>query len=604
MHWTTLSTEEISRLKLPSNGYSYLKLRKDERQELYPSGQRYAQIAENLKKHYRQFGGAVLIKANDQDNRQVWCYRVLTQGIKELGVPAIMGMQFENQEKVDELITKVKIKMNQLVKPIVEYYRGISHTPADHTEFDCNKLAKRGKTLSQLQLDAINQILTYDEIGIFAEPGSGKTLIGCVAIKYLIQNYGEEVLIIAPKGKPVSQWKRDLEIEEMDDITTVVHYEAIKSLFNYRGEGKDTKKHIVKNPKSKYSYLWDKNFKVVILDEAQKVKNPESDTHRMVKEFIRLKAIKHRIPMSGTPAHDKMRDTLGILKCTTSHPIGELSMDEYDALNLISPAGRMNGKDLYKELTKKTIWFRTLEQYGISLPKLNFIPVAIQPDEEYMREYYRILKESKTISIQKGVKSIDIDTAKINLRIWSAAWRQGWLIDYLNQATKPVTVMSEWNEKVLYPVAKALNLPVLDGAKKDSQRDQLVDDFLTGKTPHLLAQIKVAGAGLDGIQEVCDTLVLANPLWSPGDLAQVIGRIRRMGGPAVANIVVPYVPSQPNNPDFVSVEESMIQTLRNKYEQIKEYLHGDDMAEDEVGDFLSSVETSLAQKLRLAIMNS
>lgn len=68
------------------------------------------------------------------------------------------------------------------------------------------------------------------------------------------------------------------------------------------------------------------------------------------------------------------------------------------------------------------------------------------------------------------------------------------------------------------------------GGMSDSEKDAAKAKFMGGLYPRvLLAQQQAAGTGINGLQKVCSTAVLAEPPWTPGDTEQIIDRLDRMG---------------------------------------------------------------------------
>jgi SNF2 family DNA or RNA helicase len=61
-------------------------------------------------------------------------------------------------------------------------------------------------------------------------------------------------------------------------------------------------------------------------------------------------------------------------------------------------------------------------------------------------------------------------------------------------------------------------------------KDNSVQEFQTNKKKRIfLGQIDAAGVGIDGLQNVCDHVVFAEPAWTPGANEQAIDRCHRIG---------------------------------------------------------------------------
>jgi len=80
-----------------------------------------------------------------------------------------------------------------------------------------------------------------------------------------------------------------------------------------------------------------------------------------------------------------------------------------------------------------------------------------------------------------------------------------------------------WMEK-LADFAPAL----YSGSESPGQKEQAVRRFVTGETPLLIVSLR-SGAGLDGLQYRCRTVVFGELDWSPAVHAQCAGRPHRDG---------------------------------------------------------------------------
>ena len=64
----------------------------------------------------------------------------------------------------------------------------------------------------------------------------------------------------------------------------------------------------------------------------------------------------------------------------------------------------------------------------------------------------------------------------------------------------------------------------------DASKDDAIKAF--EKFPEVrvfLGQRQAAGTGINGLQRVCSTAVVAEPSWTPGETDQLIGRLDRIG---------------------------------------------------------------------------
>lgn len=97
--------------------------------------------------------------------------------------------------------------------------------------------------------------------------------------------------------------------------------------------------------------------------------------------------------------------------------------------------------------------------------------------------------------------------------------------------TKPKVLLYGWHHEV-YDIWRrdlAEFEPVFyTGIESTAKKGKTIEAFVRGKSRVMCASLR-AGAGLDGLQEVCDTTVIGELDWSPGRHKQCIWRLDRDG---------------------------------------------------------------------------
>lgn len=82
--------------------------------------------------------------------------------------------------------------------------------------------------------------------------------------------------------------------------------------------------------------------------------------------------------------------------------------------------------------------------------------------------------------------------------------------------------------EALHEHFKAVSVLVYGGMTAN-QKQQSMEAFMIGDARLLIAQVNSAGEGIDGLQRVCNKVVIVEPDWVPGGYDQNIGRLRRIG---------------------------------------------------------------------------
>ena len=102
---------------------------------------------------------------------------------------------------------------------------------------------------------------------------------------------------------------------------------------------------------------------------------------------------------------------------------------------------------------------------------------------------------------------------------------------------------------------------------------QLLSKFKRDKNCRVfIGNIKAAGTGVDGLQEVADTLAFAELWWRPGDHIQAEDRIHRIGQNKVAWINYLVAGG--------TIETDLCKIIQTKQETIRATLDGGPLAED------------------------
>jgi len=120
-------------------------------------------------------------------------------------------------------------------------------------------------------------------------------------------------------------------------------------------------------------------------------------------------------------------------------------------------------------------------------------------------------------------------------------------------------VYSIWMERLA-----DLNPVLYTGSESPAQKQAAKDAFCRGDSKVLIISLR-SGAGLDGLQEVCSTVVVGELDWSPGVVEQCIGRVHRDGQtkPVMAYFLLAAEGSDPIVADVLGIKREQIEGVRN-----------------------------------------
>ena len=134
---------------------------------------------------------------------------------------------------------------------------------------------------------------------------------------------------------------------------------------------------------------------------------------------------------------------------------------------------------------------------------------------------------------------------------------------------------------------------VVKGGLTAEQKQESVDNFVNNsETRIFIGQLQAAGTGTDGLQLVCSNILYGEIDWVPGTMDQSRARLDRIGQKQKVHVEYAIVPD--------SLEEAMLNTLRNKKHNIKSVMS---QVEKEVQD-LEGEETMTLESQLERIANS
>jgi SNF2 family DNA or RNA helicase len=400
-----------------------------------------------------------------------------------------------------------------------------------------------GDVLRSYQRDGINwlnQLSSNGLAGILAdEMGLGKTL---QALGFMSQKEGPK-LVVCPASLTLN-WQREAERftpELRPELLSEVTPGILPTLFT------EPRLFVTSYGllRRDIELLRQIRFGVVVLDEAQHIKNPDSQS---AKATFRLQA-DAKIALTGTPIENGVRDIWSIMNFLMPGYLGR--REDFRERFEIPMQNRSNGPEQTRLVRRLSpfILRRTKAQVAKELPEkieqLSFVELSAKQKVMYhalLSAARQTLSDSKKHS--KGGKmavftallrlrqvccdlrltneeSTAADSAKLELleELLQDAIADGHHVLVFSQFASMLGLIRETLKE------DGIDHCYLDGSTRERQRE--VDRFQTGEVPVFLISLKAGGVGLN--LTAADTVIHYDPWWNPAVEAQATDRAHRIG---------------------------------------------------------------------------
>ncbi len=294
-------------------------------------------------------------------------------------------------------------------------------------------------------------------------------------------------------------------------------------------------------------FLVAKAWKMVILDEAQAIKNPET---KRWKYAIQLNS-PCRIALTGTPIENHLGELWSIFRFLNPGLLGSLSNFQQRFSGPIERLQDPAAKRALKSAVSPYILRRTKSEVLLELPPKIEQAILIEPSKEEiafyeavrMKALERIQQLDETES-QKKRFSILVEIGRLRQACCHAS-----LVDeHMNIESSKIKMFLMLLKNIIDNKHKALvfsqyvryldkikailneeqiEYQYLDGSTSMKKRQAAVEAFQSGKGDAFLISLKAGGTGLN--LTAADYVIILDPWWNPAVEDQAADRAHRMG---------------------------------------------------------------------------
>lgn len=439
------------------------------------------------------------------------------------------------------------------------------------------------------------------------EMGLGKTIQAIATAELMKKEYGiGRVLIICPTSLKY-QWKTEIEkfsdsealVVEGNPLARIPQYhedESFYKIVSYYTAGNDLK-HINAH-----------EFDLIILDEAQRIKNWKTKVSQNIKKVQSTYAI----VLTGTPLENKLEELYSIMQFINPFLLGSL-FNFLNKYQITDDTGKVIGYQHLNEIgeTLKEVMIRrtkkkVLNQLPSRQDKNLFVPMTERQHDvhqEYADVVARLVNKWKRMGF---LPEKDRQRLLISLNMMRMSCNSTYIIDQrtrhdtkidelmsileeiLEVQEEKVVIFSQWERMTRLVAqeldAKGIRYEYLHGGIPSAKRKDLFKNF--NQDPDTMVFLSTDAGGLGLNLQAASYMVNLDIPWNPATLEQRIARIYRMGQKRKVSII--------NLVSSGTIEHRMLDVLKFKSTMAEGVLdHGEDaifMSEDRFKQFMNSVE--------------
>lgn len=288
---------------------------------------------------------------------------------------------------------------------------------------------------------------------------------------------------------------------------------------------------------SGWSDVLAKTTTTVIFDEAQELRHDDSNKYKAAKHLA--DHAKWRLGLTATPIYNYGDELFAIMECLAPGRLGSRSefIEEW-CKQASATSYSISDPKAFGCYARDTglMLQRTRADVGRELPALTKIPypcetntAALDAIESAAGELARIILGDT--EEQRGQKMQASEELNGLVRQATGIAKAPYVAAFVRMLVESgeQVVLYGWHRAVYdlwMDALKDLSPVLYTGSESVNQKEQARDKFIKGESKILIMSLR-AGAGLDGLQHVCKTVVFGELDWSPGVHEQDIGRIHR-----------------------------------------------------------------------------
>ncbi len=411
-------------------------------------------------------------------------------------------------------------------------------------------------TLYPYQKLGVKKIVEVRRVLLADDMGLGKTIQAIAATEIFAKYYNvNNVLIICPTSLKY-QWKR--EIQKFSGRSAVVvegNIRERKEMYFSDFFYKIISYGICRND---IEWINKMNADLIIIDEAQRIKNWKTKTAQAVKKI----SSEFAIVLTGTPLENRIDELHSIVEYIDRYKLGPL-FRFLDKHQVVDEKGRLKGYQNLREIRKTLddiLLRRTKNEIKDQLPgrvDKNFFAELTKEQQVEHDGYYELVSRMVSLWMRQGFLS-DEDREKLlkGLNCMRMTCDSTYLLDpssdhgnkikelmvllpeLIEDPQNKMVIFSQWKrmfELVIKQLEKE-NIPYLylNGDIPAKKRKELIEEFQSDGKYKVFLSTDAGGVGVN--LQKANILINLDLPWNPAVLEQRIGRIYRLGQKKYVNV--------------------------------------------------------------------
>jgi superfamily II DNA or RNA helicase len=443
--------------------------------------------------------------------------------------------------------------------------------------------------------------------------GLGKTLQAIVCTEVMRNEFNINTAVIVCPTSLKYQWKTEIEKFTGVKNICVVEGNMLTRKAIYTNNTYDYLIVSYQVAANDYEYLNAIQADMLILDEAQRIKNWRAKTSAKIKRI----ATAYALVLTGTPVENNIEELYSLMQIVNPYMLGSLhnflsrhQIKEEDTGKVIGYQDLNEIGNLLKDVMLRRTKKEVLKELPSRMDKNLFVPLTKEQAElhtEYADRVARLVNKWKRMGfLNEQDRQLLLNMLNMMRMVCDSTYiidqktnhqtkldeLQNILDEIMSMPDEKVVIFSQWERMTRLVAAilteKNIGFQYLHGGITSKNREPLFKTFREDKDCRVFLSTDAGGVGLN-LQSAAYMINLDIP-WNPAILEQRIGRIYRLGQHKNVSII--------NLVSQGSIEQRMLDVLSFKKGVAAGILDGGDnsifLGDDKFKQFMKSVETVTA----------